>query len=148
MYENIVVGTDGSETARIAVQRALDLAKAGGATLHVVHAYQPLTHTHVAAAGMTTGPTIDVEQVNSEIAENARALCLAAVGETDAKVEVHGVPGEAADAIVNAAAEFGADLLVVGNRGMSGKRRFILGSVPNKVSHHAPCDILIVDTTK
>ena len=97
---------------------------------------------------MTTGPTIDVGQVNKEIAEHARALCLAAVGETDAKVEVHGVPGEAADAIVDVAAALGADLLVVGNRGMSGKRRFILGSVPNKVSHHAPCDILIVDTTK
>lgn len=55
--------------------------------------------------------------------------------------------GEAADTLINAAETEGADLIVVGNRGMSGATRFLLGSVPNKVSHHAPCDLMIVKTT-
>ena len=55
--------------------------------------------------------------------------------------------GEAADALIGVAEETGADLIVVGNRGMSGARRFVLGSVPNTVSHHCPCILLIVDTT-
>ena len=61
-------------------------------------------------------------------------------------IEMHSVPGEPADVLIGVAEEFGAGLVVVGNRGMSGARRFILGSVPNKVSHHCPCSLLIVDT--
>jgi nucleotide-binding universal stress UspA family protein len=56
-------------------------------------------------------------------------------------------PGDPADTLIGAAKEFGADLIVVGNRGMSGVRRFVLGSVPNKVAHHCTCALLIVDTT-
>ena len=62
-------------------------------------------------------------------------------------VELHAVPGDAADALASVATEVGGDLIVVGNRGMSGMRRFLLGSVPSKVSHHCPCSLLIVDTT-
>jgi len=63
------------------------------------------------------------------------------------KVETHEVPGDASDALLDVAEQVGADLLVVGNRGMSGVRRFVLGSVPNKVSHHCPSSLLIVDTS-
>ena len=84
MYTSIVVGTDGSDTAAIAVSQALELAKLGGATLHIVHAYRTV----------------------------------------------------------------GADLVVVGNRGMTGVKRFVLGNVPNKISHDAPCSVLIVDTSR
>ena len=55
--------------------------------------------------------------------------------------------GDAADAILDVAEEQAADLIVVGNKGMTGAKRFLLGSVPNKVSHHAPCSVLIVRTT-
>ncbi len=55
--------------------------------------------------------------------------------------------GDPADAILNVAEEANADLIVVGNKGMTGARRFLLGSVPNKVSHHAPCSVIIVRTT-
>jgi nucleotide-binding universal stress UspA family protein len=54
--------------------------------------------------------------------------------------------GDPADAIIDAAEEEGADLIVVGNRGMQGAKRFLLGSVPNRVAHHAPCSVLIVHT--
>jgi nucleotide-binding universal stress UspA family protein len=60
--------------------------------------------------------------------------------------ETHQLPGDAADALLDVAEQVGADLLVVGNRGMTGARRFVLGSVPNEVSHHSPCSLLIVDT--
>jgi nucleotide-binding universal stress UspA family protein len=62
------------------------------------------------------------------------------------RVETHARPGDPADVLVDVAEEVGADLLVIGNRGMTGVKRFVLGSVPNKVSHHAPCSLLIVDT--
>jgi len=63
------------------------------------------------------------------------------------KVNTHPREGEAADAILDVAEELGADLIVVGNKGMTGARRFLLGSVPNKISHHAPCGVLIARTS-
>src|SRR5581483_10261643 len=64
-----------------------------------------------------------------------------------AEVETFARVGDAADAIVDVAEEQRCDLIVVGNKGMTGAKRFLLGSVPNKVSHHAPCSVLIVRTT-
>jgi nucleotide-binding universal stress UspA family protein len=64
-----------------------------------------------------------------------------------AEVEAFGRQGDAADAILDVAEEQRADLIVVGNKGMTGAKRFLLGSVPNKVSHHAPCSVLIVRTS-
>ena len=58
----------------------------------------------------------------------------------------YGRQGDPADAILDVAEEQGADLIVVGNKGMTGARRFLLGSVPNRVSHHAPCSVLIIRT--
>ncbi len=64
-----------------------------------------------------------------------------------AEVETFARQGDAADAILDVAEEQRTDLIVVGNKGMTGAKRFLLGSVPNKVSHHAPCSVLIVRTT-
>ena len=63
------------------------------------------------------------------------------------EVRTHPVEADPADAILNVAEEIKADLIVVGNKGMTGARRYILGSVPNNVSHHAPCSVIIVRTT-
>jgi nucleotide-binding universal stress UspA family protein len=62
------------------------------------------------------------------------------------EAECHARKGDPADALLQVAEENGADLIVVGNRGMTGAKRFLLGSVPNKVSHHASCSVLIVRT--
>jgi nucleotide-binding universal stress UspA family protein len=62
------------------------------------------------------------------------------------KIEAHGPRGDAASAILSVAEGTSADLIILGSKGMQGARR-VLGSVPNKVSHHAPCDLLIVQTT-
>jgi nucleotide-binding universal stress UspA family protein len=64
-----------------------------------------------------------------------------------AEVETFARQGDAADAILDVAEEQGCDLVVVGNKGRTGAKRFLLGSVPNTVSHHAPCSVLIVRTT-
>ena len=64
------------------------------------------------------------------------------------EVETHAREGDPADAILDVAEEQKADLIVVGNKGMTGAKRFLLGSVPNKISHHAPCSVMIIRTTR
>jgi nucleotide-binding universal stress UspA family protein len=150
MYDAIVVGTDGSETAGVAVQHAAKLAEATGATLHIVHAYRPVLLSEAGMSAISGGPTIDVHGVNEGIAENAAVVCAQAAASAERgglKVETHTTRGEPCDALIAVAQDVSADLIVVGNRGMTSVKRFVLGSVPNKISHHAPCSVLIVDTT-
>src|SRR5919112_92386 len=67
-----------------------------------------------------------------------------ALSEEGVEVETFARQGDPADAILDVAEEQNADLIIVGNKGMTGAKRFLLGSVPNKVSHHAPCSVLII----
>jgi nucleotide-binding universal stress UspA family protein len=148
MFDVIVVGTDGSGTASVAMQKAIDLAKKFDATLHIVHAHH-LVSTAALGAVAAGSPTFDLVSVNEGIEADSRNVCARAAAEAEkagVKCETHQMPGDAADALVDVAEEVNADLLVLGNRGMTGARRFVLGSVPNKVSHHCPCSLLIVDT--
>jgi nucleotide-binding universal stress UspA family protein len=150
MYEVIVVGTDGSDTARVAVGEATTLASLTGAILHIVHAAPRRSPGVIAFAASGGVSELAAADKNKVIAAESRELCEDAAAEArrlGVDVKIHAVPGEPADALIAVAEEVGADLLVVGNRGMSGARRFVLGSVPNTVSHHAPCSLLIVDTT-
>jgi nucleotide-binding universal stress UspA family protein len=141
MFKTIVVGTDGSSTADIAVARGAELARLTGAKLHIVSAYTPTPARVVgekAAGEYSVGPDFKVDAVLSGTIGNLRAEGI--------DISTHGPKGDPADAIVNIAVREQADLIVLGNKGMQGGRR-ILGSIPNKVSHHAPCDLLIVHTT-
>jgi len=148
MIRSIVVGTDGSETARKAVQEAADLANQLGAGMDIVSAYAPVSNQRLRDEARqapddlqwTITPREDVDAKLNDAKELAEA---AGVKE----VTVHAREGDPADAILDVAEERGSDLIVVGNKGMSGAKRFLLGSVPNKVSHHAPCSVLIVRTT-
>lgn len=151
MYTTIVVGTDGSDSAAIAVRQAAELARLGGATLHIVHAYQTMNMGTLAMSAGSGASTIDVESVNASIEAQAQTVCqhAGAVAQAeDVECEIHAVPGDPCDALISVAEQVHADLLVVGNRGMAGLKRFMLGSVPNKISHHAPCSVLIADTSK
>ena len=147
MFTRIVVGTDGSDTAAEAVRQAIDLAKLSGATLGIVSAYAPLSERKVkdqqrdapADVQYEIGPREDVNLVLDAAAAEAR--------KDGIEVTTHPVEGEPAEAILNVAEETKADLIVVGNKGMTGARRFLLGSVPNNISHHAPCSVLIIRTT-
>lgn len=150
MYKNIVVGTDGSETAGVAVSHAASLAKATGAKLHIVHAYQPVSFSVAAMSASSGGPVIDLDRLNNGIADSANSICEQAcrdAGSDGITVESHSVAGDPGEALITVCKSVNADVLVVGNRGMQGKKRFMLGSVPNKISHHAPCSLLIVDTS-
>jgi nucleotide-binding universal stress UspA family protein len=148
MFSSILVGTDGSETARTAVRRAIALASELGARLLIVSAYEP-----VAGFRMREERLEAPQDVQWAINPREEVLALLAAAEEDARaaglgsIETFACQGNAADAIVDVAEEQGADLIVVGNRGMTGAKRFLLGSVPNRVSHHAPCSVLIVRTS-
>jgi nucleotide-binding universal stress UspA family protein len=146
MIDSMLVATDGSETAGKAVSEAADIAAAAGAHVHVITAYQPL-RAKVASRG-----TVDPEVTEWHLAEDSRAdsvldAACAALRVRGIEAEPHARRGDAADAIIGLAEELGTDLIVVGNKGLTGARRFLLGSVPGKVSHHAPCSVLIVHTT-
>jgi nucleotide-binding universal stress UspA family protein len=147
VISSIVVGTDGSETARKAVREALELAKQLGARLDVVSAYEPVSNQRLREEARQVpgdlewmvNPREDVEATLREAAEEVEGAGV--------QVETFPREGDPSDAILDVAEERGADLIVVGNKGMTGAKRFLLGSVPNKVSHHAPCSVLIVRTT-
>ncbi len=147
MFKSIVVGTDGSETAGKAVLAAVDLAKAVGAEIELVSAYEPVSNQRLRAEARqapedlqwTVNPREDVDATLREAAER--------VEEAGVTVRVYPREGDPADAILDVAEERGAELIVVGNKGMTGAKRFLLGSVPNRVSHHAPCSVLIIRTT-
>jgi nucleotide-binding universal stress UspA family protein len=147
MFDRIVVGTDGSDTATEAVRTAVELAKLANAKLEIVSAYQPVSQSRLREEG--EGISGDVSHsINPR--EDVQFVLDRAAGEAKkAKVEVvtHPREGDPADAILDVAEENNADLVLVGNKGMTGARRFLLGSVPNKISHHAPCDVWIVKTT-
>jgi nucleotide-binding universal stress UspA family protein len=147
--QNIVVGTDGSARAGVAVDRALDLAKRCGATLHLVSAYKPLNSEAWASAAATTGGMVldvrDLPDPGVAVREHVEALAGRLAEQSGVAVMPHARAGAAADVLLDVAADVGADLLVVGNRGMSGARR-VLGSVPNSISHHAGCAVMIVPT--
>ena len=148
MFKHIVVGTEGSPTALHAVTEAAELARATGARLNIVCAYEPVPESRLREEAREApddvrwmiNPHEDADVALREAADRATEF-----GVTD--IDQHARQGEPAGVLLDVAEEIGADLIVVGNKGMTGARRFLLGSVPNQVSHHAPCSVLIVRTT-
>jgi nucleotide-binding universal stress UspA family protein len=144
-FTSILVGTDGSVAASTAVDHATELAREVGAKLVIVSAFQPVARDQAVAETLAATehwmitPREDALRVLERAASRAGS---AGVGD----VETFARQGDPADAIIDVAEEKGCDLIVVGHKGMTGARRFLLGSVPNKVSHHAPCSVLIVRT--
>ena len=150
MFETIVVGTDGSAGATRAVAAAADLAASQGkATLHIVSVQKPMPATAIASSEMAvaSGAAAGVQWEEEAHAELARTLDQAArdSAREGVTIETHARFGSPAEVLCDIAAHLNADLIVVGNKGMQGGRRF-LGSVPNTVSHHSPCSVLILDT--
>jgi len=120
MYSKILIATDGSPTAAHAARIGADLAKATGAKALLLHVGEP---------------------------GDGAAVLNKALADLAIPADTRTVDGDPADKILEVAEDEGADLIVIGNKGMTGARRFLLGSVPNQVSHHAPCNVLIVKTT-
>lgn len=146
-YRSVLVGTDGSASSFRAVERAAALAADAGARLAILCAYRPLSDRERSRAAAELGedayqvmgshPADDVIRQAAKIAREAGV-----VDTTPLSVE-----GDPVDALVQAAGEHGADLIVVGNRGLHSLAGRLLGSVPANVSHRARCDVLIVHTT-
>ena len=147
MFTRIVVGTDGSETAGEAVRQAVDLAKLAGATLSIVSAFAPISQRRSRTSSAMRRPTSSTSFNPREDVNLVLDAAAAEARKEGIEVQTHPVEGEPAEAILNVAEETKADLIVVGNKGMTGARRFVLGSVPNNISHHAPCSVIIVRTT-
>ncbi len=123
MYERILVGTDGSRTAAKAVDRAVELASTTGAKLTVL------------SVGAGAKALLTAE---AEVARHR---------ESGVPIDAKAIDGDPAAVLLDEAERGRYDLLVMGNKGMTGVSRFMMGSVPNKVSHHATSTILIVRTT-
>src|SRR5262245_37313749 len=147
MFGSIVVGTDGSETATEAVRQATELAKSTGDSIDLVSAYEPVSTQRLREEKRDAPEDL-------QWAVNAREDVDATLNAAAEKIRGAGVEvntfarqGDPADAILDVAEERNAGLIIVGNKGMTGAKRFLLGSVPNKVSHHAPCSVLIIRTT-
>ncbi len=144
MSDSIVVGTDGSDSAKKAVAEAARLAKALDGELHIVSAYEALRGARIAGAPEGAAkvwaplPDAQVEATLSEAAAGPR------IGEV--AVKTHAVERDLADALLEVAHKVGAGLIVVGSRGMHGVKRLALGNVPNQVSHRARSNVLIVNT--
>jgi nucleotide-binding universal stress UspA family protein len=147
VFTRIVVGTDGSETAAEAVRQAIDLAKLANARLSIVSAYEPVSKRRVEGEKLDAPTDVQYEIGPREDVNLLLDGAAAAARKEGIEVQTHPVEADPAEAILNVAEETKADLIVVGNKGMTGARRFLLGSVPNNVSHHAPCSVIIVRTT-
>jgi nucleotide-binding universal stress UspA family protein len=144
MDDSIVVGTDGSDTAQHAVAEAVRLATALDAQVHVVSAFEPLRGAHVTGApegaAKVWAPLPD-DKVDAILSQAVARIRMAGL-----TVTPHAVREDPADALLGVAEKVSATMIVVGSKGMHGARRLALGNVPNKVSHHARCNVLIVAT--
>lgn len=140
MISTVAVGTDGSATASEAVGAAAELARRFGAKLVLV-----------SAAGDSRGAAGGRESVELQWNINPAARLRETLARTEEDVRREGIEcttlvdeGDPAEVLVRLAEECDADLLVIGNKGM---QRRMLGSVPNTVTHKAPCSVLVVKTT-
>src|SRR5687767_12811248 len=147
MFGSIVVGTDGSETAGEAVRQATELAQKTGSSIDLVSAYEPVSSARLREEAQQVPKDLEWMVNPREDVDATLEAAAEQIKEAGVEAQIFAREGDPADAILDVAEERSAGLIVVGNKGMTGAKRFLLGSVPNKVSHHAPCSVLIIRTT-
>lgn len=149
LYRTVLVGTDGSETARAAVSHAGGLATALGASLTVVSAFTP-TSSAPTVEGRPEGAGSEGPAPGADTFDRVREDADLARQTGAPEVLTYVAAGDPAEVLIQHAIDADADVIVVGSAGMRAvphaPDRAPLGSVPNNVSHHAPCDVLIVRT--
>jgi nucleotide-binding universal stress UspA family protein len=138
----IVVGTDGSDTATVALMEAVKLAELYETELHIVSAYKRMGVDAASLPGEFKGAVTSTSAVDAVLADAASRAKSSGV-----TAWTHAVDGDPADALIDTARKVSAGLLVVGNKGIGSVKRFVLGNVPSKVVHNAPCSTQIVHTT-
>jgi nucleotide-binding universal stress UspA family protein len=144
MYTSIVVGTDGSATAAKAVAHAASLAAMTGAQLHIAMVAPRIPVLVAPDMVVASNEWGEASEQSTRMGLEAAAEVASEAG---AEATVHALAGDPADALLSLCEQVDADLLVIGNRGMQGARRFLLGSVSSRCAHHAVCSVLIVQTT-
>ena len=145
-YRRVLVGTDGSASSYLAVERAAQIARGAGAELLIACAYRPMPARERQEAADVLGEE-SYKVAGSTPAEDVLRGAVERVGDGDLTVDTIAVEGDPVDVLVGLAKKREADLVVVGNRGMGSLAGRLLGSVPSVVSHRSPCDVLIVATT-
>jgi nucleotide-binding universal stress UspA family protein len=138
MFKSIVWANDGSEAAQRALPLVKDLARAGGATVTLVHVVE-----RIEGAGAVGLPRrADESQVQADLRGLASQLEQEGIA---ASLEIRGdVGARPAHELVDIARKTGADLIVAGSRGHSAVTGLLLGSVTNRLLHIAPCPVLVV----
>jgi len=143
MFSRILVAVDGSPFAERALAHAVDLSKKYHAKLLIVHVVLRRFYAVTPSEAGVLATTVFVKEMESEgkkIIAKSEEVAKAAGTEYECKL-MQGVP---ADEIVKIAQAEKVDLIVIGSRGLTEVRAFLLGSVSDKVSHHSKCQILIV----
>ncbi len=146
MYTTIVVGTDGSPQALDAVRRAADLATlCGRHDIHVVTSSHLFTSHEIGSIDAEL-PREFHDLMSADFESDQRfASARAEILATGVQIVEHPVGGDPATGILDVATQVGADVIVVGARGLGAAARFMRGSVSTRVAHHAHCDVLIVE---
>jgi nucleotide-binding universal stress UspA family protein len=138
--QSIVVGTDGSPSAKAAVRRAGEAARASASPVHLVTAYPDIASYRERLGSSAKRDPIELR----EVADGVLARAADELRSEGLEVQTHAREGDPAKVILDVAQEQNADLIVVGARGLNAFERFLLGSVSSKLSHHAPCTLMIV----
>jgi nucleotide-binding universal stress UspA family protein len=147
VYRTVVVGTDGSVTAGRATRKAAQIAARIGAPLLVVAAYHRTRPADLGPPSEHAGAGEDwLSGAYRAAAETAQDAAVQASRQLDVSVDTAACEGDPADVLIDVTENHPRSLLVVGSKGMTDSTRFLLGNVPNKVSHHAQGDVLIVRT--
>ena len=144
MIQTVAVGTDGSGTASKAVEFALELAERYDAKIIFISAYTPVSESRLKREARDAPEELQWMINPAEDVENTLRDCEERAETRGLKWSSEARQGDPAKVLVDLAKANEVDLLVIGNKGME---RRVLGSVPNTVSHHAPCSVLIVKTT-
>jgi nucleotide-binding universal stress UspA family protein len=144
VLETIAVGTDGSATATKAVEFALDLAERYKAKLVFISSYRPVSESRLRQEQKEAPQELQWSLNPAEDVEATLRDVEGLADERGLKWTSEAREGDPADVLVDLAEKHGADVLVIGNKGM---HRRVLGSVPNSVSHKANCSVMIVKTT-
>ena len=146
-YTLVLCGTDGSESSFRAVDRAAAVARDAGALLLLATAYRPMSTRVLQDAQDSLGGEAYKVAGSTPAEDVLRAATERALQTGPVKVETAAVQGDPVDALIDLANNRGADLVVVGNRGLNSLAGRLLGSVPANISHRSVCDVLIVHTT-
>lgn len=134
MYTKILAATDTSPAATFAVDEAASVARAHDAELIVLYVSPPLDPREVFDPDALPDPDRYLSELQARL--------------DTVKVRTRHEAGDPAETICDVATSEGAEMIVVGNRGVHGRRRWFLGSVPNAIVQHAPCSVLVVDTRR